>query len=83
VLIIIDTLRTVFLAGTPNVILDMAGAGTLHLSVTMRGPFGLATAKHISAVLIRSTVGTLVTATWPFLTDGSAHGLIGRDLYLQ
>jgi hypothetical protein len=52
-----------FLAGTPSAILDTAGAGTLHLSVTMWDPFGVATAKVTFAVLIRSTVGILVTAT--------------------
>jgi hypothetical protein len=70
-----------FLAGTPSEILDMAGAGTLHLSVTMRDLYGVAMAKVTFAVLIRSTVGILVIATSQFLTDGLVHGLIGRDLH--
>ena len=53
-----------FPAGTPSAILDTGGAGTRHLSVTMWDPFGVATAKVIFAVLIRSTVGILVTATY-------------------
>ena len=39
------------------------GAGTLHPSVTMRDRFGAGTAKDILGVLIRFTVGILVTAT--------------------
>ena len=70
-----------FLAGTPSAILDMAGAGTQHPSVTMWDPFGVATAKVTFAVLIRSTVGILVTVTQEFLTDGLAPGLIGRDAW--
>jgi hypothetical protein len=60
---LIATRHTIFLAGTPRAILDMAGAGILHLSVIMRDQFGIATAKVTFAVLIRSTVGILVTAT--------------------
>ena len=52
-----------FLAGTPSATLDTDGAGILHLSVTMRDPFGVATAKVTFAVLTQSTVGILVTAT--------------------
>ena len=52
-----------FLAGTPSAILDTAGTGILHLSVTMRDLYGVAMAKVTFAVLIRSTVGTLVTVT--------------------
>jgi hypothetical protein len=57
------TLRTIFLAGTPSAILDMAGAGTQHLLVITRGLFGVVTAKDTFGVLIPSTVGILVTAT--------------------
>jgi len=57
------TLRTIFLAGTPNAILDMAGAGTQLLLVTTRDLFGVVTAKDTFGVLIRFTAGTLVTAT--------------------
>jgi len=53
-----------FLAGTPSAILDTVGAGTLDLSVTMRDLYGVAMAKVTFAVLIRSTVGILVTATY-------------------
>jgi hypothetical protein len=52
-----------FLAGTPSAILDAAGAGILPMSVTMKDLYGVATAKVTFAVLIRSTVGILVTAT--------------------
>jgi hypothetical protein len=69
-----------FLAGTQSAILGTAGVGTLHLSVTMRDLYGVATAKVTFAVLIRSTVGILVTVTLEFLTDGLAPGLIGRDV---
>jgi hypothetical protein len=57
------TRRTILLAGTPNAILDMDGGGTLLLSVIMRDPFGVVTAKDTFGVLIRFTAGTLVTAT--------------------
>ena len=43
--------------------MDTVGAGTLDLSVTMRDLYGVAMAKVTFAVLIRSTVGTLVTVT--------------------
>jgi hypothetical protein len=57
------TRRIIFLAGTPSAILDMAGAGTRLLSVTMRDLFGVVTAKDTFGASIRFTAGTLVTAT--------------------
>jgi hypothetical protein len=60
---IIVTPRTIFLAGTPSAILDMAGAGILDLSVTMRDRYGVVTAKDTFAVLIPSTVGIHVSDT--------------------